>query len=116
MTDSYHPPSPNETADLTTEPTPATTSYSYDLPNTDTQGNITQQNPPPSIKKNNWVKVFIISVLKLILFLIAGKLSWQCNYDCGLLVKIVMTSISVLFSEIYIIYYAIYHITLGNIC
>ena len=55
-------------------------------------------------------------MLKLILVLIVGKLSWECNKSETLLLRVFYTSIAVMFSELYIIYYAIYRTYAGNKC
>lgn len=72
------------------------------------------------IKKNkdikHWVKVTTVLVLKLILMFIVAKLSWNCNHNTNIILRLIITSISCMFSEIYIFYYAFYRLYLGNSC
>lgn len=69
-------------------------------------------------QKNNWhwFQVYTACIIKLILSIIAGSLVWQCNAKENILVKIVFTVLAVMFSEIYILYYAIYRTYMGNKC
>ncbi len=71
-----------------------------------------------NLSKSNihWLKVFFISFLKLILFYIVGKLSWECNQKNNIFLRLIFTFFSIIFSEIYIIYYAIYRTFMGNTC
>ena len=68
--------------------------------------------------KNNmhWYKVFGISIMRFVLCIIVGKLAWDCNKNNSIFIRILITLMAVTFSEIYIIYYAIYHTYLGNTC
>ena len=56
----------------------------------------------------HWVKVTTVFVLKLILTFIVAKLSWNCNHNTNIILRILITCISCMFSEIYILYYAFY--------
>jgi hypothetical protein len=64
----------------------------------------------------HWVKVATTVALKLMLTLIVIKLSWNCNHNMNIILRLIVTAISCLFSEIYIIYYAFYRLYLGNTC
>jgi len=81
-------------------------------PNTNSQSSQDKSN-----KDNwHWFQVYSACVIKLILSIIAGSLVWNCNSNENLLLKIVFTALAVMFSEIYILYYAIYRIYMGNKC
>lgn len=70
-------------------------------------------------KKNskfNWTLIGLIILFHLIISCIAAYLCWDCNKNVGLLLKIIVTAFSWIYSEIYIIYYAIYRIFMGNAC
>ena len=78
-------------------------------------------NSQPMQDKSNkdnwhWFQVYSACIIKLILSIIAGSLVWNCNSKENLLLKIVFTVLAVMFSEIYILYYAIYRIYMGNQC
>uniref|UniRef100_A0A6C0EIQ2 Uncharacterized protein n=1 Tax=viral metagenome TaxID=1070528 RepID=A0A6C0EIQ2_9ZZZZ len=64
----------------------------------------------------HWVKVAITLLLKLILTIIVIKLSWGCNQNMNIILRLIGTAVSTLFSEIYIMYYAFYRLYLGNAC
>ena len=60
----------------------------------------------------HWVKVAITLLLKLILTIIVIKLSWGCNQNMNIILRLIGTAVSTLFSEIYIMYYAFYRLYL----
>ena len=70
----------------------------------------------PTKKGFHWLKVFFVSILKLVLVLIVGKLAWECNKSQTFILRVMYTTIACMFSELYIIYYAIYRTYLGNSC
>ena len=70
----------------------------------------------PSKSNWHWTQVTIVCAIKLLLSIIAGYLSWQCNAKDNIFIRIVITFFSVLFSEIYILYYSIYRVYMGNKC
>ena len=74
--------------------------------------------PEPKTKSwGHWIQVTSLFILKIILSIIALKLAWSCNSNASSnFLRIIYTFISTLFSEIYIIYYAIWRIFLGNSC
>lgn len=131
MSDTTHPPT--ELQDLMSSPSNTTVSSSAD---NRTQGttstseipNITQDSginnsiesptyvEPTKKKGFHWLKVFFVSMLKLVLVLIVGKLAWECNKSQSFILRVMYTAIAVMFSELYIIYYAIYRTYLGNKC
>jgi hypothetical protein len=69
-------------------------------------------------KKNmwHWVQVSSACVIKIILSIIAASLVWKCNSDENIIFRIVLTILAIMFSEIYILYYAIYRVYMGNKC
>tara|TARA_B100000963_G_C22627215_1_gene672980 strand:+ start:2937 stop:3251 length:315 start_codon:yes stop_codon:yes gene_type:complete len=77
----------------------------------------TQQQVTKSEKDNwHWFQVYTACIIKLILSIIAGSLVWKCNSKENLVLKVVFTILAVMFSEIYILYYAIYRVYMGNKC
>lgn len=64
----------------------------------------------------HWFQVSSVCIIKLTIFLIAIYLSWNCNKNESMLVRILISTIAGIFSEFYIIYYSIYRIYLGNKC
>jgi hypothetical protein len=64
----------------------------------------------------HWIKFYLICVLQVVLTLIAGKLSWECSANVRLATRTFYTVISGIFSELYIVYYAIYRVFMGNKC
>ena len=64
----------------------------------------------------HWLKVSTVLVLKFILMIIVAKLSWNCNHNTNIVLRLIITSISCMLSEIYIFYYAFYRLYLGNSC
>lgn len=62
------------------------------------------------------LKIFSIVILKLILGSIALYLSWNCNVNSSLVLKIFYAIFTFIFAELYIIYYAIYRLYMGNSC
>ena len=70
-------------------------------------------------KKNskfNWTLVGLIILFHLIISCIAAYLCWDCNKNVSLFLRLIVTAFSWMNSEIYIIYYAIYRIFMGNTC
>ena len=72
--------------------------------------------PKPEKSNWHWLQVSIVCVLKLLVFIIAVYLSWNCNQKEPLLLKVLISTLAGLFSEFYIIFYAVYRIYLGNKC
>ena len=64
----------------------------------------------------HWIQVTIVCAIKLLLSIIAGYLSWQCSAKDNIFIRIIITFFSILFSEIYILYYSIYRVYMGNKC
>ena len=64
----------------------------------------------------HWVQFYLICILQVVLTLIAGKLSWECSGSLRTSLRVFYTIISGIFSELYIIYYAIYRVFMGNKC
>jgi hypothetical protein len=59
---------------------------------------------------------YIICIIKVILAGIAVSLALHCNQMASITMRVSSVIISILMSEIYIIYYAVYHLFLGNQC
>jgi len=66
-----------------------------------------QQNPLYSI---------IIVVISVAISLTAGILSWKCNGRQNTFVRVLLFSVAFSFSEIYLAYYLIYRVMMGNSC
>lgn len=66
--------------------------------------------------KTHKFKLFLICVIKIIITFIAIKFVLQCNKNSGILYKLFISIIVGIFSEIYIIYYLIYRVYMGNLC
>jgi membrane protein YdbS with pleckstrin-like domain len=64
----------------------------------------------------HWTQVYIICALHLVLSVIAARLAWNCSQNLSTIVRLFNTLISSLFSELYILYYAVYRIFMGNKC
>lgn len=106
------------TTTTTTDTTPISNKIGLDTSQDSNNDSIETQTYVEPSKKNgfHWLKVFFVSILKLILVLIVGKLAWECNKSQTLLLRVFYTSFAVMFSELYIIYYAVYRTYLGNTC
>lgn len=63
-----------------------------------------------------WIKLSFIIMLKITLACIVGYLSWNCNKNMNLILRTLVFIISVIFSEVYMIYYAIFRSLMGNKC
>ena len=64
----------------------------------------------------HWLKVYVSLIIKLVISIIAGILVWRCNGNHNVIVRIFFTLLAMTFSEFYILYYAIYHVFMGNVC
>ena len=64
----------------------------------------------------HWLQVTSVCAIKLILSIIAGYLSWKCSVKDNIFIRILITIFAVLFSEIYILYFSIYRVYMGNKC
>ena len=67
------------------------------------------------VKKNNKF-LLILTILKILFILIAIYLSWDCNSNENIFIRLLYASTAGLFSGIYILFYSIYRILLGNKC
>ncbi len=68
-----------------------------------------------NIKRRNNI-ILIACLIKLILACIAFSLCWNCNSREHLITRIFTTTIAVVLSPFYIVYYSIYRIIMGNKC
>lgn len=70
------------------------------------------------IEKNtwHWFQVTLVCIIKIAITLIALILVWDCSQKEHLLVKILYAFIAFFMPELYIIYYSIYRVFLGNKC
>ena len=97
----------------------------------DTEKKIQDMDPSflPPIKQNSiatinkhqknswhWIQLTSACVIKFILSIIAASLVWKCNSKENILFRIILTILAVMFSEIYILYYAVYRVYMGNKC
>lgn len=64
----------------------------------------------------NRLNIGIVCFIKIIITIIAFYLCWECNQMSNIFFRIVVTGFSTIFSEIYIIYYALYHVFMGVKC
>tara|TARA_B100000925_G_scaffold176475_1_gene133037 strand:- start:222 stop:497 length:276 start_codon:yes stop_codon:yes gene_type:complete len=64
----------------------------------------------------HWVQFYTVCILHIILSLIAAKLAWTCAQNLGFGIRLFNTFIASVFSELYIIYYAVYRVFMGNKC
>ena len=62
------------------------------------------------------LKIFSLIIIKLIIGSIALYLSWNCNSNNSLFLKIFYAIFTFIFAELYIVYYAIYRLYMGNSC
>ncbi len=62
------------------------------------------------------VKLYTVIILRCVLSIIALYLSWDCGRNSSGMMRVMGTSVSVLFPEIYIPYYAVYRVFMGNKC
>ena len=76
--------------------------------------NSKSQNNTKSVK--HWIKVAILSLLKLMTIMIAFYLAWECNKKSMIILRILNTLIALMFSDIYIIYYLIHRKIYGIKC
>lgn len=81
--------------------------------------NLNLLDDPVKIKQSSkWHKaqITIACIIKFILVIIAGHLCWKCNSGENVFIRIIFTMISSVFSEIYILYYAVYRVYMGRSC
>ena len=64
----------------------------------------------------HWIQLATACVIKVVLMIIAFYLSWKCSNNINVLLRLLFAGISATFSEIYIIYYAVYRVFMGNSC
>jgi len=67
-------------------------------------------------EQKHWVQVYTAITIKIILSLISLSMAWDCNKISGIIMQIIMSIIAFVFSEIYILYYAVYRVFMGNKC
>lgn len=61
-------------------------------------------------------RMYLICLLRLMVSIIAAYLCWKCNAKEGIFIKMLVSFIALMFSEIYILYYVIYRVFMGNKC
>jgi hypothetical protein len=69
-----------------------------------------------TVEQKHWIKVYTTIIIKIVLSLISVNLAWQCNKNSGIVMQIIISLIAFVFSEIYILYYAVYRVFMGNKC
>lgn len=73
-------------------------------------------NTPKPFTIAETVKLLVISIIKITISLIALCLSWNCTYEENIVVRIILGLVAFLFSELYIVYYTVYRVFMGNKC
>lgn len=61
-------------------------------------------------------QLIIAIVLSLITMVVAGVLAWRCNAKEHVVYRCINTFLSIIFSDIYVLYYLIYRVILKNKC
>ena len=61
-------------------------------------------------------KYYLAYAVQLIIFIAAIYLAWSCNVGESMIMRIVYTVLAAIFSVIYLIYYFIYRVLMGNKC
>mgnify|MGYP004157114325 CR=1 FL=1 len=98
-----------------------------EIPNVTAKDEIPKDAPPQNSstdknkykhKKNtwHWLQLSLVCILKLIVSLMAASLAWGCNSSQNIILRFIIAIIALIFSEFYIIYYAIYRVFMGNNC
>ena len=64
----------------------------------------------------NPLGTIIIAVISVAISVTAGILSWKCNVRQNLFVRVLLFGVAFSFSEIYLTYYLIYRVIMGNQC
>jgi hypothetical protein len=62
------------------------------------------------------VHLIIAGLFKVVLGVFAWILSWNCNQMVPMVGRVLISLISAIFSEIYIIYYSVWYTMMGNKC
>lgn len=62
------------------------------------------------------LKIYGLLIVRLIISVIAFWLAWECNQMDGFLFRVLVSVVAFLLPEIYIVYYAIYHVFMGVQC
>ena len=61
-------------------------------------------------------QLIIAVILSLITMVVAGVLAWRCNAKEHVIYRCINTFLSVVFSDIYVLYYLIYRVILKKKC
>lgn len=62
------------------------------------------------------VHLVIAGLFKIVLGVFAWILSWNCNQMVPMVGRILISFVSAVFSEIYIVYYSVWYTMMGNKC
>ena len=62
------------------------------------------------------LKIYGLLIVRLIISIIAFWLAWECNQMDGFIFRVLVSVVAFLLPEIYIVYYAIYHVFMGVQC
>ena len=62
------------------------------------------------------VKLYTVIIIRCVLSIIALYLSWNCGKNSSGVMRGLGSAVSALFPEIYIPYYAVYRVFMGNKC
>ena len=60
--------------------------------------------------------LIIAIVLSIVGMIVAGVLAWRCNAKEHVVYRCINTFLSIVFSDIYVLYYLIYRVILKNKC
>jgi hypothetical protein len=60
--------------------------------------------------------LIIAIVLSIVGMIVAGVLAWRCNAKEHVIYRCINTFLSIVFSDIYVLYYLIYRVILKNKC
>jgi hypothetical protein len=55
-------------------------------------------------------------ILRVILMILVGVIAWRCNIQESLIIRILITLFASIFCELYLVFYTIYRVILGNSC
>ena len=67
-------------------------------------------------KKKNIKKLIVLVILRIFVSISAFTLASDCTKYNNILLRTITLLVSIIFSELYIIYYSIYRVLLGNKC
>lgn len=75
-----------------------------------------QTSKKKSVSKIDTFLKYLTYILYIAIFFIALAVSWDCNKETKGICKYIMVIIAGMFDSVYLLYYLIYRILLGNKC